>query len=130
VLLSRLLSKVLPAALKSTASEVYGARQPSRWQVRFFHWLDKRVPLASSVFLTRKNIYTFPTLTGGSFLGLSLVLWLLGTTYQNNLILALSYLLISLIIVAIFHSYANLAGLQIKVLGAKPAFVGESVYFI
>ncbi|WP_372882923.1 DUF58 domain-containing protein [Psychromonas sp.] len=60
---------------------------------------------------------------------MSFILWLLGTSYQNNLVLALSYLLISLIVVAIFHTYANLAGLEIKVLGGKPAFVGEKAYF-
>jgi uncharacterized protein (DUF58 family) len=118
------------AAVKRTVTELHRGRQPSPWQVRFFRWADKRVPLATDVLLTRKNVYTLPTLTGFSFLGLGFVLWLLGTSYQNNLILALSYLLVSLIVVAIFHSYANLAGLQIKVLGAKPAFVGENVYFM
>jgi uncharacterized protein (DUF58 family) len=105
-------------------------RQLSRLQLRFFRWVDKRAPLSQSVTLTRKNLYIFPTPIGLSFLGLSLLLWLVGTSYQNNLVLALSYLLISLLVVAIFHTYANLMGVQVKVLGAKPAFVGENVHFI
>lgn len=105
-------------------------REPTAWQRRFFKWIDKRSPAASSVLLTRKNLYTFPTVMGFIFLGLSLVLWMLGTNYQNNLILALSYLLISLLVVSILHTYANLAGLRFKVLGAKPAFAGEMLYFV
>lgn len=129
------LSRFLPKLAVTSPQEAvrratYIDRQPNRWQARFFRWIDKRVPAARSVLLTRKNLYTFPTLTGFGFLTLSLVLWLLGTNYQNNLILALSYLLMSLVVVAILHTYANLAGLRIKVLGAKPAFVGETVYFI
>ncbi len=105
-------------------------RKANFWQKRFFKWVDKRSPKAAEVALTRYNLYTFPTTMGFMFLGLALLLWMLGTNYQNNLILALSYLLISLLVVAILHTYANLAGLQIKVLGAKPVFVGEQVYFL
>jgi uncharacterized protein (DUF58 family) len=105
-------------------------RKPNRWQRYIFKWMDRRAPSARSVLLTRKNLYTVPSAIGFSFLGLSLVLWLLGTNYQNNLILALSYLLISILIVAILHTYANLAGLRITVLGAKPVFAGQMAYFI
>ncbi len=104
--------------------------KPSRWQQYFFKWIDKRSPPAATVLLGRKNLYTFPTVMGFGFLGLSLLLWVLGTNYQNNLILALSYLLISLLVVSILHTYANLAGLNIRVAGAKPAFAGEQVHFV
>ena len=104
-------------------------RHQSRFQKRFFNWIDKRTPLSQQATLTRKNLYIIPTKTGVSFFILSFILWLLGTSYQNNLVLALSYLLISLVIVAIFHTYTNLASIEVKVLGAKPGFVGESIYF-
>ena len=114
----------------TTSSVAHHKRQPNAWQMRFFRWIDKRSPVSRKVKLTRKNLYILPTATGFSFFLLSFILWLLGTSYQNNLVLALSYLLISLIVVAIFHTYANLAGLQIKVLGCKPVFVGENADFI
>ena len=117
-------------ATQPISSAVHIKRQPSSWQKRFFRWIDKRSPVARCVKLTRKNLYILPTTTGLCFFVLSFILWLLGTSYQNNLVLALSYFLISLIVVAIFHTYANLAGLQIKVLGAKPVFAGESVSFV
>jgi len=98
-------------------------------QKRFFKWIDKRSPMAQGVLLNRRNLYIFPSLTGFSLFALSAILWLLGTSYQNNLVLALSYLLLSLMIVAIFHTYANLAGLTIKTLGVKPVFVNEVALF-
>ena len=116
-------------SIRSPSTSNQELREPNVWQKRFFKWIDKRSPLTTEVTLTRHNLYTFPTVMGFMFLGLALLLWMLGTNYQNNLILALSYLLISLFVVAILHTYANLVGLNIKVLGAKPVFVGEHVYF-
>ncbi len=104
--------------------------QPSFLQKRFFAWLDRRAPRAKSVTLTRSNLYVFPTKIGCAFGGLSILLWMLGTNYQNNLILALSYLLVSLFVVAILHTYANLVGLRIRALGAKPVFAGDMAVFM
>lgn len=105
-------------------------RQPSFLQKRFFAWLDRRAPRAKSVTLTRRNLYVFPTKIGCAFGCLSILLWMLGTNYQNNLILALSYLLVSLFVVAILHTYANLVGLRIRTLGAKPVFEGDIAVFM
>ncbi len=63
------------------------------------------------------------------FLLFVLVLWLLGTNYQNNLILALTFLLISIFVVSILHTFSNLAGLDIELKGASNSFVGENVHF-
>jgi uncharacterized protein (DUF58 family) len=101
-----------------------------RWQKRFFYWTDKRAPLATSHTLTHKNLYTFPNFQGFLFLGLILVLWVMGTNYQNNLILGLCYLLVSLFVVSILHAYANLAGISIRFINAQPTFAGEKAGFV
>ena len=77
--------------------------------------------------LNRKNLYTFPNFTGLIYLLITAVIWLLGTNYQNNLILGLSYLLVSIFVVGILHAFANLAGISIRFVGARPAFAGEPV---
>lgn len=100
------------------------------WQRRFFYWVDKRAPLASIHKLTHKNLYTFPNLQGFLFLGLILVIWVMGTNYQNNLILGLCYLLVSLFVVSILHAYANLAGISIRFISAQPAFAGDKAGFV
>lgn len=99
------------------------------WYATFFRWLDRRAPAADLHRLHLKNLYILPTLTGWMFLVLTALIWLLGTNYQNNLILALSYLQVSLFVVVILHTYNNLAGLRVRLVGAEPSFVGESVAF-
>jgi len=102
----------------------------ARWERRFFRWIDERTPHARQVQLNRKNLYTFPNATGGLYLLATAVIWLLGTNYQNNLILGLSYLLVSIFVVSILHAFANLAGISIRFVGAKPAFAGDAVAFV
>lgn len=96
---------------------------------RFFNFVDKRVPPGSSHGLNRKNLYTFPTPMGFAYLLLGLLIWLLGTNYQNNLILSLSYLMLSLFVVVILHSYFNLAGLIIEFKSVEPCFSKEYLQF-
>jgi len=101
----------------------------SLWRKRFFRWLDRRNPSKSHHRLTSRNLYIFPTKRGLFFLVFVMVLWLLGTNYQNNLILALTFLLVSIFVVSILHTYANMAGLEIELKGAANAFAGEVAHF-
>lgn len=102
----------------------------SYWQRRMENWLDRRVPIATSHKLNRHNLYTFPNLQGLLYLAALLVVWVMGTNYQNNLILGLCYLMASIFVVAILHGYANLAGLTIKFIGAEPVFAGDKAGFV
>lgn len=99
------------------------------WENRFYRWVDKRNPQATSITLNRKNLYTFPNLTGLMYLLVTLIIWMLGTNYQNNLILALAYLMIAMFVVGILHAFTNLAGITVKFVGAQPAFAGEPAAF-
>ncbi len=100
------------------------------YRSRFYRWIDGRVPPAVEHTLTQQRLYIFPTFRGLVFTGLIFLLWLLGTNYQNNLVLALAFFLVSLFIVTILHTYANLSGLKIRFESATPAFAGEDVEFI
>ena len=100
------------------------------WERHFYRWIDQRSPRANQIQLNRKNLYTFPNLTSLVYLLVTLVIWLLGTNYQNNLILGLSYLLVSIFVVSILHAFANLAGISIRIVGARPAFAGDPVNFV
>lgn len=102
---------------------------PAFYQQRLNRWLDSRAPLAGQHKLSHKNLYTFPNATGLGLLVTITLLWLLGTNYQNNLILGLSYLLISLFVVAIWQAFSNLVGLEIKAVNAQPGFAGDDIQF-
>ncbi|HMY39958.1 MAG TPA: DUF58 domain-containing protein [Marinagarivorans sp.] len=98
----------------------------SWWDNYWHQWLLRRQPKASVFTLNRRNLYTFPGTSGFVYLGLTLVLWLIGTNYQNNLILALAYGLISVFVIAILHAYANLAGIKLEALPSHAVFAEET----
>jgi uncharacterized protein (DUF58 family) len=88
-------------------------------------WLKRRIPPNKKQTLHRKNIFILPSKAGLGFLITLLVLWLLGTNYQNNLILVMTFLLLSLMHTCMFYTYAALSGLSIEVLSVEPCFMGE-----
>jgi len=98
-------------------------------QQRFFRWLDRKIPQSDSYRLNLKNLYILPTALGWVFISLLIVLWVLGSNYQNNLVLALCYLLSSLFIVAMHHTHANLSGITVQASNAKPVYAGEEAFF-
>lgn len=99
------------------------------WQHWFFNWIDRRQPRSAQHRLHRKNLYIFPTLTGFAYLFLALIIWLLGTNYQNNLILALAYMQVSIFVMTILNTYHNLAGLRVEFVSAEEGFGGEKIAF-
>lgn len=105
-------------------------KQPKQVFKNHWHaWVDTRSSRAQSHRLHHKNLYILPTAAGWAFLLLALIIWLLGTNYQNNLILALSYLQLSLMVVVILHTYNNMSGLYIESLGADEGHAGQRIDF-
>lgn len=94
---------------------------------RWLCWLDTRIPPNSIHQLTMQSIFVLPTAFGWGFLLTAISLFLLGTNYQNNLMLLLSYTLLSLELLALFHSYLNFARLSIKIGRTSHACANEVV---
>ncbi|MFT6791185.1 MAG: hypothetical protein ACJA04_000385 [Cellvibrionaceae bacterium] len=92
----------------------------------FRQWLKKRFPRKSVHTLRHRNIFILPTRAGLCFVVLIVLLWLIGTNYQNNLVLAVAFLLLAVMIVCIHHTYGNLAGLEISFIRTHPSFIGKS----
>jgi uncharacterized protein (DUF58 family) len=88
-------------------------------------WLKRRIPANKIQQLYRKNIFILPTTVGISFLFTLFLLWLLGTNYQNNLALVLTFLLLSLMHTCMFYTYATLSGLTLEIISVEPCFLGE-----
>ena len=94
-------------------------------QRRFDLWLEKRLPRVASAFLNTRSLFVFPSRAGLSFLLVIALLWLLATNYENNIVFALGALLGAMLVVAIFHSFANLAGLSVRVREFGNGFPGD-----
>ena len=77
--------------------------------------------------MNRDNIRLRPTglwLVFGPVLG---CMWLAAVNYSNNLVYAILYLIAALSFISIFHTWRNLASLQVEHIRIHPAFAGEDV---
>lgn len=93
-------------------------------------WIRRRQgPDRDPVELTRGRIYILPTRLGVAYAGMLFAMLLGGMNYNNNLGLALTFLLASLGLVTMHHCHGNLRGLRVRLLATEPAFVGQSVGF-
>jgi uncharacterized protein (DUF58 family) len=113
------------------SSDEHGLRAALRRRVeaRWERWLDRRCPPAREVRLQQRNVYIMPSAQGYVFLALLLALLIAGINYENNLVFALAFLLGGLFVVAVLHTYANLAGLAVSGLSPAPVFAGEPASF-
>lgn len=79
--------------------------------------------------LGRKKIYILPTRHGLAFAGVLVVMLAGSINYNNSLAYGLTFLLTSLALVSMLHSYRNLAGLSISARPANDVFSGNPAYF-
>lgn len=98
-------------------------------QERFRKWVNRRIPRARSTTLDQKRIFIFPSGVGLFFAMCLLVMLITGINYQNNMTFALTFLLATLFVVGILHTYANLSGLTIHAVRADAAFPGQLAEF-
>lgn len=95
----------------------------------FEGWMQRRIPQAGEVTLNQRRIFVFPSKAGFAFLCLVIGLLLGGINYENNMLFTLAFLLLSLFVVSILHTYSNLSGLTVKCGAAQPSFVGDFAEF-
>jgi len=100
-----------------------GTRQKLRG--RFERWVNRRLKPQRRQTLDNKSLFIFPSRAGFGFLLLVLMLWLMGTNYENNMVLGLAFFLVALLLVCIHHTFFNLSGLQLEYLRSTPCFEGE-----
>lgn len=94
---------------------------------KYHKWLDRRLPYTSEIQLNQKRIFIFPNKVGWLFITMLILLFVTGINYQNNLILTVGFLLVSVFITSIVSTYQNLSALIIKAVAADPVFAGETV---
>jgi uncharacterized protein (DUF58 family) len=77
--------------------------------------------------LHRRNVYILPTKQGLIFANLLMLMLIGAINYNNNLAYLMTFLLASLSVVAILHTYRNLLQLAISAGHIAPRFVGETL---
>lgn len=102
----------------------------ARIRQRIWHWLDQRTPLTAEQLLRQRVLFVFPTRFGFALLALVVLLYILGTNYQNNLVILLGYLLLVLCISAILLAFLNLHHTTVKAEVPADACVGDTVHIL
>lgn len=101
----------------------------SAWRHWLAAWWSRRLPAQTRVKLGQKHIFIVPTLAGYAFAAALLLMLMVAINYQNSLAYALTFLLASVGLLSILHTWRNLAGLQLIGLPAEACFVGENARF-
>ncbi|SDJ60623.1 DUF58 domain-containing protein [Microbulbifer yueqingensis] len=112
-------------AIPDAVRDEKGDTWSRRWRALHSAWLSRRAPAARAVTLDHRKLFILPTRAGLAFALVIVLLWLLGTNYENNLVFALAFLLASLFVVLPLHTFANLSGIEIRLLEAGTAFAGD-----
>lgn len=102
-----------------------------RWQQRprVQQWMNRRLPPIKAVVLNQKRIFIFLSAEGALFTVLLLITFIAGINYANNLILGFCFLLASILVVSIHHTFAHLSGLKIEVLYGQDSEVGGTARY-
>jgi uncharacterized protein (DUF58 family) len=96
-------------------------------QERIDKWLDKRIPSSPAYQMDVNNTFILPTRFGWAIVGLMSCLFILGTNYQNNVILMFCYFVFALLLLALFHSYVSFVQFHIAFRPIQNAFANKHV---
>ena len=81
------------------------------------------------VTLEKRRVYILPGKTGFVFAFMLFAMLLASMNYGNSMGFALTFLLVSLGLVAMHHCHGNLTGTVVQTIGAEPVFAGEVAIF-
>lgn len=98
-----------------------------RLNQRFQQWADQRTPRATRIQLNQRRIYIVPTGSGFFWLSMVLVIFLVAVNYRNSLAYGLCFFMLSLFLLAIIHTWRNLAGITLVAKRAEAGFAGERI---
>jgi uncharacterized protein (DUF58 family) len=113
----------------SQASRFGRAAELPRAKSRAEGWLEHLIPRRHQILgdykLTQRNIYVLPTRSGLLYALVLLVMLIAAINYQLALGYALTFLLASIAIVAMMHTYRNVSQLIFRPGRSEPVFAGQ-----
>ncbi len=92
-------------------------------------WMEDRFPESKHITLNIRRIFVIPTKVSLGLLVTLGVLFLMAINFQNSLIYALTFWLLALIVISIFFTYRNLAGVTLRAIHSNACFAGEKAVF-
>ncbi len=97
---------------------------------RFEAWISRRHrPRSGPIKLHRQRVYILPTRHGYAFAAMLLILLLWSINYSNNMGFALTFLLMSVGVNAMWRTNRNLVGLRVHPARVEAVFAGQEARF-
>ena len=87
------------------------------------------MPANKEITLGSGNLFIFPSKAGIHFLLSCFILFLLGTNYQNNLILFMVFFLCSFMVTCLLLSFRNVSQLTLSAIDSEAQFAGKNCQF-
>jgi len=96
----------------------------------FDNWFDTHNPPSpDAILLHNRRLYILPTRFGYLFAIMLLLLFFAAINYQNSMAFVLTFMLISLGIISLWHTHKNLLGINVSLQIPRPVFCGEYCEF-
>ncbi|MEX0963432.1 MAG: DUF58 domain-containing protein [Pseudohongiellaceae bacterium] len=92
-------------------------------------WIAKNIPARDQVTLNRKNIFIIPSRSGLLFLFCAGLVFIAAINYAVSLAFGLAFLMVSVFVLSILHSFNNLNQLTLTSRSAQDVFCGEQACF-
>lgn len=102
---------------------------PMGLQEAYKRWLNRVLPPQETVTLHRSNIFILPTRNGMLYLLATSLIFIAAINYAVSLAFGLAFLMSSIFILAILHSFNNLNRLTLTSQAAANVFCGEDAVF-
>ncbi len=99
------------------------------WRTKIQALILERAPVCDEITLRQRNIFILPSRNGLLFLLSAGLIFVAAINYAVSLAFGLAFMMISIFIVAVLHTFNNLNGLVISALPTKPVFQGDEVGF-
>ncbi|MCP4470554.1 MAG: DUF58 domain-containing protein [Gammaproteobacteria bacterium] len=100
---------------------------PSPVRRYFDNWFESHNPSSrDAIRLHNRRLYILPTRFGYLFAIMLLLLFLAAINYQNSMAFILTFMLVSLGIISLWHTHKNLLGITVKLQIPRPVFCGEA----
>jgi len=96
---------------------------------RYQQWMAKNIPPTDTITLNRRNIFILPTSNGLMFLTATTAIFFAAINYEISLAYDLAYLIVSIFVVTMLHTFNNLHRLKLTGLPTPAVFCGEEVGF-
>ncbi|MFM1897257.1 MAG: hypothetical protein RLZZ385_2331 [Pseudomonadota bacterium] len=105
------------------------ARATAGLQGRIRDWMAGRLRPTPQTTLHLRTIYIIPSRHGLMFLGAAGLVFIAAINYAISLAFGLAFLMVSLFILTVIHSFNNLHRLTLTALPSRPVFCGEDAAF-